>query len=564
MPSRRAFLEQTAALSAATGISLAPSTALMATEGAPAPGFIDLRRDPDFVSLQTDSGMRPLRSAGTGVWSDAESEVRLVDDGNARAVRLTTATGSLLRVRLRWRGSIAETVRVSGDAWERAYGELEWRGLVPDRVLPWYALTHDGTRTHGYGVRTGARAFCSWQVDADGITLWADVRSGGVGLRLGSRVLDVCAIVGRAGTAGESPFTASRALCRLMCPNPRMPAAPIYGHNDWYWAYGKNSAETVLSDAHRIVEISPTGGNRPFVVIDDGWQPGRVTSEDGSGLWDQGNEKFPDMEALTASVRAAGARPGIWCRPLQAPVSVPDNWRLSRDPKVLDPSVPGVLQKVHEDIARISGWGYELIKHDYSTWEILGRWGFQMGGALTRVGWGFAEGPVRTTAEIIDDLYRTIRDAAGDRIVIGCNTVSHLSAGRFEVCRIGDDSSGSEWSRTRKMGINALAFRAAQHGAFYAADPDCVGVLKEQSWPLNRQWLDLVARSGTMLMVSIEPGAVGSDQRRDLTAALALAAKPQPLGEPLDWQRLVYPSNWRLSGERRTYDWVGEEGSEIQ
>jgi alpha-galactosidase len=85
-------------------------------------------------------------------------------------------------------------------------------------------------------------------------------------------------------------------------------------------------------------------------------------------------------------------------------------------------------------------------------------------------------------------------------------------------------------------------------------------VLKEQSWPLIRQWLDLLARSGTVLMTSIEPGALGTVQRRDIMAALAIAAAPQPLAEPLDWQRLIYPTHWRLMGAERVYDWASAEG----
>jgi alpha-galactosidase len=183
-----------------------------------------------------------------------------------------------------------------------------------------------------------------------------------------------------------------------------------------------------------------------------------------------------------------------------------------------------------------------------------------MGSTLTHEGWTFREGRARTTAEIMDRLYRTIREAAGDTLVLGCNTVGHLSAGRFETCRVGDDTSGTEWVRTRKMGINSLAFRGVQHGAFYAADPDCVGVTTALPWSLNRQWLDLLARSGTMLFVSLAPDALGAAQRSDLKAALALAAAQKPLGEPLDWQQTVRPRRWRLMGEERTYDWVGEDG----
>jgi alpha-galactosidase len=402
---------------------------------------------------------------------------------------------------------------------------------------------------------------CFWQADAEGISLWADVRSGGVGVELGPRILDVCDVICRSGRAGESSFAAVHAFCRQMCASPRLPRQPVYGSNDWYWAYGKNSADTVLGDAQHIVELAPAGANRPFAVIDDGWQPARGRDKVGVGTWDRGNEKFPDIAGLASEVRNAGARPGIWIRPLQAPADAPDSWRLPRDRTFLDPTVPDALRKVAEDITRLREWGFELIKHDYTTFDIFGRWGFQMGAELTKDRWTFASGPARTTAEVIDDLYGTIRRAAGDSLVIGCNTVSHLSAGRFEICRIGDDTSGTEWARTRKMGVNTLAFRGVQHGAFYVADADCVGVTNAVPWSYTKQWLDLLARSGTMLFVSLAPDALGTEQRRDLKEALALAAVTQPLGEPLDWQHTVYPSRWRLMGRERTYDWVGVDGA---
>jgi alpha-galactosidase len=231
---------------------------------------------------------------------------------------------------------------------------------------------------------------------------------------------------------------------------------------------------------------------------------------------------------------------------------------------VLDPTVPDVAEKISNDISRIRGWGYELIKHDYSTFDIFGRWGYQMGSAMTRDGWSFASGRHRTTAEIINDLYRTIRDAARDTTVIGCNTVSHLSAGVFEVCRIGDDTSGREWARTRKMGVNTLAFRGIQHGAFYVADPDCVGVTSAIPWSFNRQWLELLASSGTMLFVSLDPAALGAEQRRDLRAALALAADPHPLGEPIGWQHTAWPTQWKLMNRERRFDWTRGDGSGIR
>jgi len=566
MTSRREFLQR----SALAGLSLpllrpedVPPGEIPAA-APPPPGFLEIRRAPDSVTVETAPGEQHLQASGDewrGSGVTVTVQVRSVGrGGEAMPVRLSAPGVAVTRVRLRWRGETSGVRLVLGDAWERGYGDLAWRGLVPDRAMPWYFAVSDGRMTHGYGVRTSPKAFCFWLLDEGGVSLYADVHSGGAGVRLGDRVLDVCEVVCRPGRPGETAFAAIHALCRELCPVPRLPAQPPYGSNDWYYAYGKNSGETILADARRLVELSPPDGNRPFAVIDDGWQPQR---EDRSlvGHWDRGNAKFGDMAAVAAVVRAAGARPGVWVRPLQAGADTPDGWRLARDRAFLDPTVPDALRKVRDDIARLSAWGFELIKHDYTTFDLFGRWGFQMGTALTKDGWTFAEGPARTTAEVVADLYRAIRGAAGDAVIIGCNTVSHLSAGVFDICRIGDDTSGQAWARTRRMGVNTLAFRGAQHGAFYAADADCVGVTAAIPWASNRQWLDLVARSGTTLFVSLAPEAVGAEQARDLRAALALAARPQPLGEPLDWQHITWPARWRLMGEEKRYDWVGADGA---
>lgn len=557
MGSRRRFIEQSAA--SIMGAALPRSTIFGATD--PASTLIDVLRPPDQVTVRLTSADLPLNRApgSTEEWDGPGVTVRTRPGTGALAVELSAPATGVVRVGLRWRRSLRSVQLLLGDAWERAYGDLEWRGFVPDRVMPWYVITWDGRRTNGYGVRTGANAFCAWQADSGGLSLWADVQSGGVPVQLGARSLQVCEVVARAGHLGESPFAALHAFCRQMCPAPRLPPEPVYGSNDWYWAYGNNSAATVLADAERIVALSPTGTNRPWVVIDDGWQPGRGAERTGAGNWDHGNEKFPDIAAVAARVSEIGARPGIWIRPLQAPSDAPDGWRLPRDRATLDPTVPEVTQRIGAEIRRLQGWGMRLIKHDYTTYDLLGRWGNQMVAGMTRGGWTHAEGPRRTSAEVINGLYDALRQAADGALLLGCNTVSHLSAGRFDLCRIGDDTSGTEWSRTRRMGVNTLAFRGAQHGAFYSADADCVGVTNAIPWELNRQWLDLLARSGTTLFVSLAPDAVGSSQQQDLRAALRVAARAEPLGEPVDWQHTTWPARWRLMGADHRYDW-GEPG----
>ena len=123
-----------------------------------------------------------------------------------------------------------------------------------------------------------------------------------------------------------------------------------------------------------------------------------------------------------------------------------------------DPTVPEALDAVRAQLRELATWGYELVKHDFSTYDMLGQWGFEMGAQPTVPGWSFHDRS-KTNAEIILDLYQAIRTAAGEEmLILSCNVVGHLGAGIFDIQRTGDDTSGKVWERTRRMGVNTLAF----------------------------------------------------------------------------------------------------------
>ncbi|MBW7462278.1 hypothetical protein K0U00_50325, partial [Paenibacillus sepulcri] len=110
----------------------------------------------------------------------------------------------------------------------------------------------------------------------------------------------------------------------------------------------------------------------------------------------------PEMDRLAHEMKDAGVKPGIWFRPLLTSETVPDEWlRYSaNNGYVLDPSVPDVLNDIAESVARMVSWGFELIKHDFSTFDMLGQWGFQMKSKTNALPQPFHDRS-RTTAEII-------------------------------------------------------------------------------------------------------------------------------------------------------------------
>ncbi len=446
------------------------------------------------------------------------------------------------------------------DQWERAYADSRWHKVGETKKMPWFFMAVDKGVTYGVGVKTQPNTLCCWEYSNGKLTLNIDVRNGSLGLCLNGRTLNACTVL--AESYDVDAFEAADLFCKKMCENPRLPKHPVYGGNDWYCNYGANSFEKIVTHAKRIVECSPKGGTKPFMVVDDGWEIcHRASRSDDTrlngGPWRFCNDNFGDMKALADEIEKVGAIPGLWFRPLLTVEKVPDEYvlRLKGIKVTLDPSVPGVLEMVKRDISTFAGWGYKLIKHDFSTYDIFRHWGLDMTDDMIGEELIFAD-KTKTTAEIIKNFYMTIREAAGDDVMImGCNTLGHLGAGVFELQRTGDDTSGREWDITRRYGVNTLAFRMMHHNNFYCADADCVGITKAVSWEKNRQWLDVLSKSGTALFVSIADDAYSDEVKADITTAFEKAAVNTKPSRPVDWMEDMTPHVWESEYGTDKYTW---------
>lgn len=520
---------------------------------------------PDFIELTTET------KTVTAKWENDDYNlddinVKLNQDNEHLAIFLTAQTSKVKWIKLRWNNlSWDKNVRFLGDAWERGYGDMEWKGMNPNRFMPWYFCAKSEAKSVCYGVKVRPSAMCFWQVDSLGMTLFLDVRCGGSGVNLKGRVIklaDVIACEMRDCTS----FEAMQEFCGQMCEDPILPKYPVYGSNNWYYAYGKSSESEILADCDYILNLTKDIENKPYMVIDDCWQEHHRLNEYNGGPWTKGNEKFPDMKALADKLVQKGVRPGIWVRLLlNEDENIKNEWRLSHN-NCIDPTNPEALNYIKEDIKRICNWGYTLIKHDFSTFDLFGKWGFQMSPLVTDDGWHFYDDSL-TSAEVVKLLYKAILDASmeasnGETLILGCNTIGHLGAGYMHINRTGDDTSGVIWERTRFMGVNTLAFRLPQHGKFYEIDADCVGIDGGISWSMNKQWADVLAKSGTPLFISVRPNILDETEKQELHEILKVASKQEHHVIPVDWEETTCPEHWQDKDHDIDckYQWFEETG----
>ena len=490
------------------------------------------------------------------------------DVSDSLSVKVKSEKQGISFIYLRWNEKLDQNVKVLGDAWERGYGDLEWKAIDKDRNMPWYMaisngsdsnINYSGRLTQCFGVGVLPNAFAMWNCDEDGVTLCLDVRNGCLPVQLGKSELDVANVYFREYN-NVSAFSALKDFCKVLSPAPLMTDHIVYGSNNWYYAYGVSSHNEIIEDTKFVKGMCSGLDNVPYMVIDDGWQPNSCDAP-----WDRGNERFPDMKALANEMKVIGVRPGIWVRYLingahgqeRKVHDFPESWYTQRSDKVLDPSHPEVLNYVKETTKRLIDWGYQLIKHDFSTNDIFGVWGFQTKDHLANGSWGFYD-KTKTSAQIIKNFYRVIKESAGNAVIIGCNVIGHLCAGIHEFNRTGDDTSGFEWSRTKKMGVNTLAFRIAQNNAFFGADADCVGILGKINWKYNSQWLKILSRSGSCLFVSCKPGILSESELDDLREGFKYGSYQDDELIPIDWMESVTPCRYLINGEEVTFDWGDE------
>ena len=523
--------------------------------------FFDICREPDHVLFQyPDSAVRFEEPSSR---EERTERIGFALENGALAVTLYPNERPYNRVKLRWDGDLSSGILCLGDGWERqglstmANLECAWTGIEPRRRMPWYFHLYDGAALHSFGVRTGPAVFVWFECDPKGISMWIDARSGGQPITLLEPLL-ACEVVCREGRDGEVPYRAAEAFCRMMCEKPNLPKAPIFGVNNWYWAYGEITHDIVMDECSYLMEMAADAVCRPHMIIDDGWQLNRYSNRLGAyngGPWDKTNAGFADMAKTADAIHEMGANAGIWLRPLLTCLPVPQDALGIRKCEggglILDPSHPYTLELVREDVARIRSWGYDLIKHDFTTYDTVRRV-FDVNAGLP----AFYD-KHHPTAYIMRELYRTIEDAAGGATVIGCNTFGHLAAGIHAVQRVGDDTSGRNWEVTRSDGIATLV-RLPQNNTFFSHDPDCAAFTDMVPHDANLDFLEAAAITGATTLASVTPHILSAASMARIRSIYKVASQGGLGAMPEDWLGHHEPSVFTAAdGRRFAFDWYG-------
>lgn len=314
------------------------------------------------------------------------------------------------------------------------------------------------------------------------------------------------------------------------------------GWCSWYYYYTRVSEAAVDANLACLRQQRAALPVR-YVQLDDGYQK-KV------GDWLHPNAKFPGgLAALARRIRAAGAVPGIWTAPflVQRGSQV---WKkhkdwLLRDPDgrlrrlgyhpfwgvldgyvySLDPTHPGVQDYLRTVFKALCADGFEYFKID-----------FLFAGLRA----GRHHDPRQSPVEAYRTGLGCIREAIGDRFLLGCGAPLLPSIGVVDAMRISPDVkevwrdpaialiAGETGHPAAELSILNCLTRAHLHGVFWINDPDCLLVRRDNTRLTLAEVQTLVSvlsLTGGMLLISDDLQTLAAPRRALLEQALPPAGE---------------------------------------
>jgi alpha-galactosidase len=293
----------------------------------------------------------------------------------------------------------------------------------------------------------------------------------------------------------------------------------LTGWCSWYQLY------TSVSEAdvdRNVASLSAQRDRIPLklIQIDDGYQRA-------IGDWLTLNEKFSSgMPALVERIKSAGYIPGLWLAPflLSAhsqtfsrhpdwtvrdehgdPLNAINNWGTAN--YALDTTHREAMEWLEHVIHTVcEEWGFEYLKLDFLYAAAMR--GQRLDGHVTgnrayRIG------------------LERLREAAGERFILGCGAPLLPSIGLVDGMRIGSDvaaywgDEGNADGPSLRNATRATLARLWMHGHWWSNDPDCVVIrASDTSLTLDevQAWMSVVALSGGMVFIGDDVSRVEADR----------------------------------------------------
>lgn len=339
----------------------------------------------------------------------------------------------------------------------------------------------------------------------------------GVTYRKNAKILELAVISGEYDSAFDEYFAKMGVTSR---ENKRRT-----GYTTWYNYYGGITEQIVNRDLNSIANQDT---HFDCFQIDDGYQ-------ENIGDWlITDKKKFPNgMKKIAEDIHSHNMIAGLWLAPFAGtrksklfsnhpewfikdengrPYNTGHNWGGFYSLDIYNKDARKYIMNVFDTV--LNDWGYDLVKLDF------------LYGACVRPMYN------KTRGEIMCDAMDLLREACGDKLILGCGVPLMPAFGKVDYCRIGADISlkwqtGKHITREDVSTPHAVCnsiFRRHLDGRAWMNDPD-VFLLREKNNQMNFEQRKLLAKInstfGSLLFISDDVSEYNDEQKAALSEVFA-------------------------------------------
>ena len=101
--------------------------------------YCDIKGLPESIELFTETESFKI-NVQKDILDFDNVQINFYKSADGLKISISAEKLKIKNIILHWYGDLEEDVKILGGSFERAYGNMEWRGIVFDRPMPWYCL----------------------------------------------------------------------------------------------------------------------------------------------------------------------------------------------------------------------------------------------------------------------------------------------------------------------------------------------------------------------------------------------------------------------------------------